>query len=505
MTAVLDPIDHYRAPLIGCAEPRLWTRPLRDLNDPGATLGHEAIAFAEKVLKVELLPWQRWWLIHALELNEDGTFRFSTILTLVSRQNGKTVLLKIVSLWFLYMGRGKLVLGAAQDLKIARESWQGAVDMATSVDYLAAEIPRNGVRYSNGEQCLTLNNGGRYMITAATRGAGRGLSVDLLILDELREQRSTEAWAALGNTTMARPNAITVGISNQGDDQSVVLNTLRAAALAESDERLALFEWSAPDGCELDDVRAWAQANPGLGRTVTEAKLRTMMATTTPADFRTENLCQRVDVLDAAIDSSAWRACADSGVNLAGLRDQLVACVDVAPDGLHVTAAAAAMREDGTVVAEILGAWESTDAARAALGPLFEQLRPRAAGWYPSGPAAVLGVELRAMHGVSIGKWDVTQTELLEYAPGLVELAGEDPPAACMTLADLVTGHRFLHPDDPLLNAHVGGSQRLRMGDKWRFVRRGVGHVDASYAVAGAAYLARRLPAARTRVKSRIF
>jgi phage terminase large subunit-like protein len=74
------------------------------------------------VLGFDLLPWQRWWLLHALELKHDGTYRFRTIVTLVGRQQGKTTLLKIVALWAMYLDRVHLVLGAAQSLDIARES-----------------------------------------------------------------------------------------------------------------------------------------------------------------------------------------------------------------------------------------------------------------------------------------------------------------------------------------------------------------------------------------------
>jgi hypothetical protein len=51
-----------------------------------------------------------------------------------------------------------------------------------------------------------------------------------------------------------------------------------------------------------------------------------------------------------------------------------------------------------------------------------------------------------------------------------------------------------LHPDDPLLNAHIAGTSKLRTGDGWRFARKGAGHVDAAYAAAGAVRLARTLP-----------
>lgn len=478
-----------RPAVMGATTPRLWTRPLVTgppgpcgcgcALTPATSLGFEVIAFAEQVLGVELLPWQRWWLIHALE-SPGGRFRFTTILTLISRQNGKTFLLKVLSLWFLYVHARRLphealVLGAAQDLKIAKESWAGAVAMAQGVPDLAVEIGRNGVRYANGEQTLTLDDGGRYVITATTRSAGRGLSTDLLMLDELREHRNREAWAALGNTTMARPDSLTLGISNQGDDESVVLNDLRSTALSGTDDTLGLFEWSAPEGCALDDESGWAQANPALGHgsppRLTLAKLRSMFAVASPNDWRTENLCQRVDALDAAIDPQAWRACADPAGSLDAVRDRLVACLDVAPDGQHVTLVGAALLDDGRVRGEVLGAWGSTDAARRDLPGLLVAVAPLRVGWFPAGPATVLGPDLPA---------------------DAVALSGTDVTACCQSLADLVQARRVLQPDDPLLNAHVAGSQRLRAGaDGWRFARRGAGHVDAAYALAGAVHLAR--------------
>ena len=52
-----------------------------------------------------------------------------------------------------------------------------------------------------------------------------------------------------------------VAISNAGDDQSALLNQLRQRALASVDDpntTLAIFEWSAEDGCAVDDWDAIA-------------------------------------------------------------------------------------------------------------------------------------------------------------------------------------------------------------------------------------------------------
>ena len=115
--------------LVGVTEPRIFTPPLRELTEE-TSLGFAAIRFAENVLKVHLLPWQRWLLIHMLELREDGSFRFRNVVVLVARQNGKTHLSKVLSLFFLFVLRVGLVLGIAQDLDIAEDTWRDACDLA---------------------------------------------------------------------------------------------------------------------------------------------------------------------------------------------------------------------------------------------------------------------------------------------------------------------------------------------------------------------------------------
>lgn len=479
MTAVLD------APTrLGATVPRLYTRPLVDGRPggcgcgcgltPKTSLGFAFERFVREIVGLELLPYQRWLGIHMLELTSTGHFRFRRVILLISRQNGKTFYIKLLALFMLYMGHAKLVLGAAQSLDIAREAWAGAVDLAKEVDDLAAEIEI--IRYANGEQCLTLNSGARYRITAATRGAGRGLSVDLLVLDELREHRDWAAWSALSKTTTARDNSMIVCASNAGDDQSVVLNSLRSTAMAGTDETLGLFEYSAPDGAEITDMTALAQANPALGypNGVSEASLRSAMLTDPAATFRTESMCMRVDALDAALDLAAWKLNADTSSNLGAIRGRVAACIDVAPDGAHVTLAGAGVQLDGRTRVEVFRSWPTVSDARRELPDLLARIKPAALGWFPSGPGAALGADLRALEAI--------------------ELKGAEVTEACQEFAALNTGGQVVHANDPLLNAHVSSTGKLHTGDGWRFVRKGAGHVDAAYAAAGAVRIARTLP-----------
>lgn len=452
--------------VIGRREPRLSTAPLRVLT-PETSAGFRLIAFAIMLGK-PLLPWQEECAIRALELLPDGSFRFKTVLILVGRQSGKTHLLKLLALWRMIEDDARLVLGAAQALDIAREAWQGSVDLAE--DRFADVVKK--VRQANGENCLTLVNDARYRICATTRGAGRGLSVDLLILDEIRELRDWLAWSALSKTIIARPRGMIVAISNAGDDESVVLNSLREAALAGRDDSLCLLEWSAPEGCDISIPDNWAYGLPALGHTITEESVRSALASDPPAVFRTEVLCQHVASLDGALSGTGWAAGADPGGSIAQHRSRLSAGIDVSLDGSHVSLVVAVATGDGRYRAEPVAAWTSTADARNELPGMLERLKPTGLAWFPSGPANALAPFLRS----------------LSYSK---EITGTDLTAACMGLTDVVRDGLVQHNSSALLDAQVTTVAKISQGDGFRFTRRGGGSCSAVYALAGAIHLAK--------------
>jgi len=250
-------------------------------------------------------------LIHGLELADDRTFRFKTLLIVTARQSGKSTLLQILALWRLYLDAAPLVIGTAQNLPLAEEVWAGALDMAQGVPELAAEVA--AVSRTNGDKFFRLTGGQRYKVAAATRSGSRGLSSDLVLLDELREHRDWEAWASSTKTTMARPSPQVIAFSNAGDKSSIVLASLREKALAAAADRstrLGIFEWSAADGCELDDREAWAQANPALGHRMSEDAISAALEVDPEGVFRTEILCQWVQSVESAIAPAVWASLA---------------------------------------------------------------------------------------------------------------------------------------------------------------------------------------------------
>lgn len=449
------------------------------------------IDFAEYIGR-PLDPWQRWLVVHAGELQEDGvTPRFRQVLVLVSRQNGKTEVLVVLALYWLYVERVTLILGTSTNLDYARESWDKAVNLADGSATLGKEIhPKSGVRRANGEQTLTIASGGRYKIAASNARGGRSLTIARLIMDELREHHDWSAYNAAVPATSAVKDAQIWMISNQGDEKSVVLASLRKQALEETDPRLGIFEWSAPDGAKATDIEALAAANPNLGHRIS---LDSLMGDAMRAEaaggeqlagFLTEHQCRYVPMLSPAIDPADWLSCQDPG-DLSAVRDRVALCMDVSPDLQHATVYAAALLDDERVRVEGVAAWSGpacTDSLRRELPEIVERIKPRMFGWFPSGPAAALAADMSEEQG-----WMPESVEVSE-------IRGE-VTAVCMGFSEQVSANRIAHSGDPLLDAHVAGAEKLMHGDGWRFSRKGTGHVDAAYAAAGAVHLARTLPA----------
>lgn len=352
--------------------PRIWTRPLSTLTRE-TSLGFAFIDFCD-ILGVELLPWQKWLAVHSLEIVTDGDqwrFRYRYVIILISRQNGKTFFEVLLNIFFLFGLKSHLVLGTAQNLDTAVETFEDTVTQIESVPELKEFLRK--VNRGTGKRELLLDSGDRYKVIAATRKA-RGLSSDLIMMDELREQVNWEAWGAISKTMMARPTAILFGLSNAGDVSSVVLRHLRLQAHAMlgdpdgiasdrlslggediEDDTLGLFEWSAVPDCDLNDREQWAQANPSLGYGfLTERALKSAMTTDPETIFRTECLCQWVESrLPEPFPAGAWLGGQDEN-SFVREDSEIWWGIEMSQDRRWTVIAACGLRDDGNYHVEIV-------------------------------------------------------------------------------------------------------------------------------------------------------
>jgi hypothetical protein len=82
--------------------------------------------------------------------------------------------------------------------------------------------------------------------------------------------------------------------------------------IGEDDDSVAIFEWSAPPGCDIRDRDGWAQANPSLGYTITERTIASACRTDPEWIFRTEVLCQWSEgSLEGPFPPDSWERSTD--------------------------------------------------------------------------------------------------------------------------------------------------------------------------------------------------
>lgn len=252
---------------MGVCVPRVFTPPLRDLSESGASWGHDLAWFCREVLGSPLSDYQEWLGLHALEvltkdkaiefalLEDDpaaelakierlyappvvrggrpipnGRLRFTKVVILIARQNGKTDFVKKFIKWAVFRKRVPEVMAAAQTLNKAMGLWDEILLEIQQDPKLSKHIERP--KLLNGSQTLwTRGKRSRYRPVGIDENAGRGDTVDLLYIDELRTQKDFTGVNALEATTTVPDNGLIITTSNAGAAHSVVLREYRDLAM----------------------------------------------------------------------------------------------------------------------------------------------------------------------------------------------------------------------------------------------------------------------------------
>ncbi len=418
----------------------------------------------------DAFPWQR----HGLDVvgafdPANGRWKYSEIAWIVSRQNGKTdgIVPRIVAGLIRY---GDTIYHAAQNLTVPRETFDVVAEA------VAAILPNRAyqIRTSNGKERISVLRAGHrvasYRLLPPDQAAWRGPPATLLIFDEYREYfDSSVIAAARPKLISAKPSRMPergtqiVYLSNAGTVLSAPLLGIRSRALSTDPGRLAYLEWSADPLGKIDDVQGWRQANPSLGHLISLEDLTENFRTMTEADFRTEHLCQFVDVAsDLAFPIDAWKACEADDVEPAR---PISLAIDVDP-----------YRREATAVA----AWNDGDRVRVAV----------AAKWVEPLDDAAIALEVEQMrrslradkiHYDALTAFGIAD-KLRDSATHRVTLTAL--VAASAATYDAITSGRLAHHGDDYLTTAVSATGRKAAGDGgWRLTRRGPTAIPASVAM----------------------
>ena len=439
--------------LMGAVKPRIMSPALK-----GNSYGD---AFAEfcKSCNYNLMPWQKYVADDFLTVDGDGNFIRKTVAILVARQNGKSWLAAFRILFGLFELGEKSVVAMSSNRSMALTTFRQVISIIEANEHLRVQVKLNrGMvgRFANGQESIELKNGATYKVVAATRDGARGLTADLLFIDELREI-SEEAMKAAKPVTRARPNSQSLFTSNAGDAYSLVLNDLRERALSYPAKSLGWYEYSAPQHSKVDDRKAWAMANPALGITITEDVLAEAVSTDSVETIKTEMLCTWVSSLTSPWPNMAFEDCGDKTLQM-GPGPLTFFAFDKAQNTRTASLVAGQLLADGRIGVGILQQWRSEVAV--------DDLRIAAdiKGWADKyNPAGIL-FDHYATQSIA--------QRLAVSGCKMEDVSGQQFYQACGDLLDAIVAKRITHSGQPELVESMNNCAAKTNEGSFRIIRR---------------------------------
>jgi len=393
-----------------------------------------------EAIGMPLMPWQKYVVDDASKVINDK-WEHKTVGVLVARQSGKTHLLRMRILAGLFLWDERLQLATAQNRDVALETFRHVVEMIDNHSWLSKKV--KSVTRANGREEIELKNGCRYKIIAPTPGAARGLSATTVYLDEARQHKTTDGFAALAYTLQASRDPQMWITSNAGDIHSVLLNQIRDRALQKiennTDDDIGWYEWSAEPGLKLSDRKAWAQANPALGHTISEDVLQSRMGDP-PEIIQTEMLCQWVSTIQSPWPHGSWNECANTELQLEPGAPTWIG-VEVSPDRTHFAIVGSQIMPDGSIAVALMDMQESDQS----IDDL--KIADRVAQWAKTYTAE--SVILNRFSGDSIA------SKLIQAGIRAEIIAGAKYYQACDESLGAMTGGRITHGNQPELTSSV--------------------------------------------------
>jgi phage terminase large subunit-like protein len=349
LTSVSEPES---AQVFGHEVPRIHT-PLNDLP----SRGFELIDFADQIIEGGFMPWQKWLAVQSLKLKPDGRYFHPITVATVARQNGKSTYMLARIAMGLFHWDESLQVGSAHRLVTSLEQFRSLVAIIEAHDDLAKQVKR--IRWQHGAEEIETLTGNRFVIKAGG-SAARGLSKpEVVHLDELREMKDLDSFAALRYTLMAAKNPQVNCFSNAGDSHSVVLNLLKErgmAAAAGAVDDIGYFEWSSPT--EVLSIENAAYANPGLGITIHPDNIKAVF--NDPIEVvMTEVLCRWVQTISSVVGSAEWNECLDEDIDLDPEKLTWMA-IDCSPDRRFAALVAAQKLGNEKFIVKLLHTWENS-------------------------------------------------------------------------------------------------------------------------------------------------
>lgn len=258
---------------------------------------------------IKLAEFQRKFILEIYD-NPAGTRRAYLA---IARKNGKSALIACLLLAHL--------AGPEKRLNAQLVSGAQSRDQAALIFNLAAKMVQlnpllaQRVRIvPSGKRLIGLVANTEYRALAADGTTAHGLSPVLAILDEVGQVRGPQDAFIDAITTSqgAHDEPLLIAISTQAPTDADLFSVWLDDAERSGDPTMVSHVYTAPEGCELDDEKAWKAANPALDlfrsrRDVEEQALQAKRMPASENTFRVLTLNQRVNMISAFVSPGVWK------------------------------------------------------------------------------------------------------------------------------------------------------------------------------------------------------
>lgn len=293
--------------LTGKQDPRIAVP--ANLDEFPYTDGSDA-AELSKAYGIDPDPWQQLVLNYWLTRTDDDKFAFTSCGLPIPRQNGKNAVLEMRE-WYGLCIIGEKILHTAHRVDTARKAFLRLVTFFENPEHPELQEMVVSIRRTNGQEAISLINGGSIEFSSRVNGGSRGSTYDVVVFDEAQELTddqmesimSTMAAAPLGNRQM-----IFTGTPPSPVSPGTVFARRRKDALSNDRGRICWLEWSVEEIGDVWDRTRWYEANPALGYRIEEEFTEEECRTLSPDGFARERLGWWSDEgsANAAIKKSAW-------------------------------------------------------------------------------------------------------------------------------------------------------------------------------------------------------
>jgi hypothetical protein len=399
------------------------------------------------------------------------------------RQNIKTALeIMTINGWVFHFHE-RLVVYSAHEFGTAMEVFRLMVDLVTNSDLLRGKVKK--VVRNHGEEAIETTKGARVIFRTRTKGGGRGLSGNKVVLDEGMFLKPGHMGALLP-TLSAQPDPQVLYGSSAGMADSEVLRDVRDRGRAGGEPTLAYLEWCAPDpvmacdagdrcthaknavGCGCDKPDLWAMANPALGKRRSNGTglsfeyIKAERRALPVSEFCRERMgwWDLPEEGAAPLSLQLWHGLGGSNPGMARV---IAVGVDVSPDSAVSAIGIATWRDDGLPHVELVEHLPGTGWVMDRVMGIVERRNPVAVVLNPSGPAGAFEQHFRNRGLITLA--DDKPTPFGKHR--LVLTTSRAYAQSCGDFTNMVTNGGLGHPSQIPLNTAVEGARSRPVAQAW--------------------------------------